>query len=105
MLKARQAMGSMPGYEIQKYCQGTGKAHDQVLKSLLAGWWEMPCLQSAWTSTLSRVSWWPLPGTRHLKPAWLRGVGPDPPTAGEGGVIWDTNLALLGPVLAAGSPG
>ena len=44
---------------------------------------------------LSRVSCWPLPGTSLRKPAWLTGVGPDTPLAGEGGVIWDTKRAFL----------
>lgn len=44
---------------------------------------------------LSRVSCWPLPGTSLRKPAWLTGVGPDTPLAGEGGVIWDTKRAFF----------
>ena len=52
---------------------------------------------------LSRVSCWPFPGTSLRKPAWLTGVGPDTPLAGEGGVIWDTKRAFL--FAAGASPG
>ena len=77
--------------------QATGipaPARQHVSASLHRSTWVH--LQSACTSRLSRVSCCPLPGTRRLKPAWLTGVAPAPgPLAGEGGVIWDMNLALL----------
>ena len=59
---------------------------------------------SAWISMLRRVSCWPLPGTSLRKPAWLTGVGPDTPLAGEGGVIWDTNRAFLLEAAAGAMP-
>lgn len=53
---------------------------------------------------LRRVSCCPLPGTSLRKPAWLTGVGPDTPLAGEGGVIWDTNRAFLLEAAAGAMP-
>ena len=83
-----QLMASGPAARHAMPCS-LNMALQHVLHHTLLIW--ASHLVSAWTSMLSRVRFWPLPGISRRKPAWLTGVTPSLPAAGDGAVICDVH--------------